>query len=97
MKTYYVYMLTNKYDKVLYIGVTNSLLRRMYEHKNKLNSKSFTCRYNLNKLIYFEDYEDINHAISREKQLKGWLRIKKVQLIKTKNPEFKDLGEEIIG
>jgi putative endonuclease len=97
MKTYYVYIMTNKYDKVLYIGVTNSLVRRVFEHKNKLKPKSFTARYNLTKLIYFEDYEDIEQAIAREKQLKGWLRQKKIDLIKSKNPEFKDLTDAIVG
>jgi putative endonuclease len=97
MKTYYVYIMTNKYDKVLYIGVTNSLVRRASEHKNKRNPKSFTARYNLNKLVYFETYEDINQAIAREKELKGWLRKKKIELINTKYPEFKDLFEEIVG
>jgi putative endonuclease len=89
--------MTNKYDKVLYIGVTNSLIRRVFEHKSKQYPRSFTCRYNLTKLIYFEDYEDINQAITREKQLKGWLRQKKIDLIKSKNPEFKDLFDDIIG
>jgi putative endonuclease len=89
--------MTNKYDKVLYIGVTNSLVRRISEHKNKRNPKSFTARYNLNKLVYFETYEDINKAIVREKELKGWLHKKKIELINTKNPEFKDLFEEIVG
>lgn len=97
MKTYYVYIMTNKYDKVLYVGVTNSLIRRVSEHKSKIFPKSFTFRYNLTKLVYFEDYEDINEAIAREKQLKGWLRIKKIELIKTKNPEFKDLFDDIVG
>ncbi len=97
MKTYYVYIMTNKYDKVLYIGVTNSLFRRIFEHKNKLLPKSFTYKYNLTKLVYFEVYEDINQAIFREKQIKGWLKKKKMELIKNKNPKFRDLFDDIIG
>ena len=73
--------MTNKYDKVLYVGVTNDLARRAYEHKNKL-LKSFTSRYNVTKLIYFEDFCDINQAIAREKQIKGWSRSKKEKLIR---------------
>lgn len=95
MKTYYIYIMTNKYDKVLYVGVTNDLVRRVYEHKNKF-LKGFTSRYNVTKLIYFEDYEDINQAIDREKQIKGWLRRKKIELIEEFNPEYKDLYNEIL-
>jgi putative endonuclease len=87
--------MTNKYDKVLYVGVTNDLVRRVYEHKNKF-LKGFTSRYNVTKLIYFEDYEDINQAIDREKQIKGWLRRKKIELIEEFNPEYKDLYNEIL-
>jgi len=94
-KTYYIYIMTNKYDKVLYVGVTNDLARRVYEHKNKL-LKSFTSRYNVTKLIYFEDFCDIYQAIAREKQIKGWLRRKKIDLIKTMNPNFEDLYEQIL-
>ena len=87
--------MTNKYDKVLYVGVTNNLARRVYEHKNKLLI-SFTSRYNVTKLVYFEVFGDINQAIAREKQIKGWLRKKKIELIKTMNPEFEDLYEQIL-
>jgi putative endonuclease len=87
--------MTNKYDKVLYVGVTNDLVRRVYEHKNKF-LKGFTSRYNVTKLIYFEDYEDINQAIDREKQIKGWLRRTKIELIEEFNPEYKDLYNEIL-
>jgi len=90
MNSYYVYILTNK-SNTLYIGVTNNLQKRLYEHKNKL-VKGFTYKYNLNKLVYFEEYQDINEAIKREKQIKGWIRKRKINLIKTKNLNFKDLS-----
>jgi len=89
---YYVYILTNKNNKVLYIGVTNDLERRIFEHKNKL-VEGFTKKYNLNKLIYYEMTEDISSAIEREKQLKNWHRDWKINLIKSFNPMWKDLGE----
>jgi len=94
-KTYTVYIMTNKYDKVLYTGVTNNLVRRVYEHKNKL-LKGFTSRYNVTKLVYFEDHHDVHEALAREKQIKGWVRIKKIELIKTMNPIFEDLYEQIL-
>ena len=85
-KYYYVYILTNKNDNVLYIGVTNNLKRRVYEHKNKL-VVGFTDKYNLNKLIYYEWTNDVNSATEREKQIKKWRREKKDNLIKTTNPQ----------
>ncbi len=88
---YYVYILTNWNNKVLYIGVTNNLIRRISEHKNKTN-KGFTAKYNMHKLVYYEYTTDINAAISREKHLKGWTRIKKIQLIENKNPDWNDLS-----
>jgi len=91
MNEYYVYILTNK-SNTLYVGVTNNLQKRLYEHKNKLVN-GFTKKYNLNKLIYFEIYQNINDAIKREKQIKGWIRKKKIALIKTKNPNFNDLSK----
>jgi len=90
MKTYYVYIMTNK-SKTLYTGVTNDIERRVYEHKNKL-LPGFTSRYNITKLVCYEEYGDIHLAIAREKQIKGWLRIKKIALIETTNPEWKDLS-----
>ncbi len=93
MKTYYVYILAN-YSKTLYIGITSDLVKRIYEHKNKL-VKGFTGKYNMTKLVYFEDTNDVNAAISREKQLKGWLRKKKVDLIESVNPEWLDLSSDI--
>ena len=90
MKDYFVYIMTNKYDEVLYTGVTNDLARRAYEHRNKL-VKGFSYKYNLTKLVYFEITNDIYCAIKREKQIKGWLRIKKIQLIESMNPKWDDL------
>ncbi|MBI4333457.1 MAG: GIY-YIG nuclease family protein [Chloroflexi bacterium] len=92
MKQYYVYIATN-YSKTLYTGVTNDLHRRMYEHKNKL-VKGFTSKYNITELAFFEECGDINDAIAREKQIKGWLRAKKVALIETQNPTWQDLSRE---
>ncbi len=91
---YYVYILTNKTDSVMYIGVTNDLIRRLYEHKAKLID-GFTKKYNVNKLVYFEEYSDVKDAIVREKQLKGWVREKKNFLVQTKNPNWDDLGETL--
>lgn len=86
-------MLTNWNNKVLYTGVTNNLERRIYEHKNKL-VKGFTEKYNVNKLVYFEYTSDVNSAIAREKEIKGWTRQKKNQLVQGVNPLWKDLSEE---
>ena len=94
---YYVYFLTNKDNKVLYVGVTNNLLRRIYEHKNSLDPKSFTSRYHLNKLVYFESTSDVKMAIEREKQIKGWNRKHKEKLIESMNPQWKDLYDTICG
>ena len=92
---YYVYIMTNKYNTVLYTGVTNDLIRRVYEHKNKL-VEGFTAKYNLTKLVYYEIFKDVKEAINREKQIKGWKREKKEKLIKGFNPDWKDLYEEIV-
>ena len=89
--SYYVYILSSKYKKT-YIGVTNNLERRLYEHKNKL-FKGFATKYNINRLVYFEQFADIGQAIARETQLKDWRREKKVALIEAMNPEWKDLSE----
>ncbi len=89
---YYVYIITNKKDGVIYIGVTNDLERRMFEHKNKL-VKGFTNRYNVDKLVYFEQYSNVNEAIKREKQLKKWNRQWKIDLIKENNPKWNDLAK----
>ncbi|KTD06753.1 GIY-YIG nuclease family protein [Legionella jamestowniensis] len=86
----YVYLLTNKHHNVLYTGVTNNLIRRIYEHKNKL-VRGFTQKYNVDRLIYYEACENIVVAIGREKQIKGWSRKKKDDLISTFNPQWEDL------
>ena len=83
---YYVYILTNAYNKVLYTDVTNDLERRRYEHKQK-NIKGFTQKYNVDKLVYFEQFDFIDLAISREKQIKGYSRQKKIELINKRNKE----------
>ena len=93
MKTYYVYIITNKWNTTLYIGVTNDLGRRMYEHKQGL-VEGFSRKYNLRKLLYFEETDDVQAAIEREKQLKKWRRDKKIVLIKKVNPQFEDLSTE---
>ncbi len=90
-KTYYIYIMTNITNSVLYIGVTNNLRRRVYEHKNKL-VKGFTSEYNLCKLVYYEQTNDVRAAIEREKQLKRWHRDWKMNLIRQNNPEFDDLN-----
>ncbi|HRX63847.1 MAG TPA: GIY-YIG nuclease family protein [Candidatus Absconditabacterales bacterium] len=96
MKNYYTYILSTKYNKMLYIGVTNNLVRRIYEHKNKL-VKGFTAKYNIDKLVYYEETGDINIALNREKELKGWLRSRKDDLINKINPNWDDLYENILG
>jgi len=95
MGQYFVYILTNKYNKVLYVGVTNNLIRRVYEHKNKLII-GFTSKYNINKLVYYESFPSVFDAIKREKEIKGWKREKKFALINSFNPKWKDLYEELI-
>ena len=95
-RTSQVYIATNKNNTVLYTGVTNNLVRRMEEHKNKRNPKSFTARYNVDKLVWYENYTDIVEAIAREKQLKAGSRKKKIQLIEEMNPEWRDLYEELL-
>ena len=90
----FVYILTNASNTVLYIGVTNNLVRRVWEHKNKVVA-GFTSHYQLNKLVYYECYTDIYNAIQREKVLKFWKRAWKERLINQSNPEWKDLYQEI--
>ena len=91
MNNYYVYILTNTYNTVLYIGVTNNLERRVLEHKSGL-IKGFTQKYNLHKLVYYEQTSNVNSAIAREKQLKGLTRAKKNAIIDSFNPEWRDLS-----
>ena len=92
MYSYYVYIMTNVGNDVLYVGVTNDIVRRVYEHKNGV-ADGFTKKYNVNKLVYAEECGDIYAAISREKQIKGWSRKKKFDLINSINPGMKDLYE----
>ena len=91
-KTYYVYLITNWNNKALYIGVTSNLEQRIYQHRNKL-IKGFTEKYNINKLVYFEQTNDINSAIAREKEIKKWRREKKNTLIENMNKTWDDLSE----
>jgi putative endonuclease len=92
---YYIYIMANKHNTVLYTGVTNNLIRRIYEHKEKLAS-GFTKRYNINKLVYYEVFQEVYNAIKREKQIKGGSRQEKIDLINSVNPDWKDLYEDII-
>ena len=93
-KQMFVYIMTNRVNTVLYTGVTSNLKHRVYEHRARIKSK-FTARYNVNKLVYFEVFEDAYNAISREKQIKGGSRQKKIDLINTKNPGWLDLYDEV--
>lgn len=90
-----IYILANSNNTVLYTGVTNDLMRRIYEHRNGIDVKSFSAKYNVSKLVYFESFHSIEEAILREKQIKGGSRKKKENLINSINPEWKDLWEEI--
>lgn len=90
LKQYYVYILTNKNNTVLYTGVTNDLVKRIYQHKNKVVD-GFTKRYNVDKLVYYEIFEDIEFAIMRKKAIKNLLRKKKIALIEKMNPNFEEL------
>ena len=93
---FYVYILTNRINRVLYTGVTNDLVRRVYEHRNHLDKTSFTARYNVEKLVYFEETTSSRAAIEREKQIKSWSRKKKDKLVETKNPNWQDLYDSIL-
>lgn len=95
MNTSYVYILTNKYNTVLYIGVTSNIIQRIIQHKEK-KVPGFTSKYKLDKLVYFEEFNDIRFAIEREKQIKGGSRVNKIALIESINPEWKDLSEGMI-
>jgi len=91
MNSYYVYIITNRKNGVLYIGVTNNIQRRIYEHKNKL-IQGFSSKYNLFMLVYYEETTDIKSAIEKEKRLKSWKRSWKIELIEKDNPKWKDLS-----
>ena len=91
---YYIYILTNKTNSTIYIGITNNLRRRLYEHKNEL-IEGFSQKYHIHKLVYIEQYSEVNRAIAREKQLKRWVRIKKNRLIESQNPNWEDLSIKV--
>jgi len=93
-KQYYVYIMTNKHNTVFYTGVTNNLMRRVYEHKEGRGG-GFTSKYNIKKLVYYEVTGDVNAAIAREKQIKGGSRQKKIDLVDSMNPEWRDLYDEL--
>ncbi|MGC9335917.1 MAG: GIY-YIG nuclease family protein [Anaerolineae bacterium] len=93
-KQYYVYIMTNRYNTVLYTGVTNDLKRRAYQHRTGQGG-AFTSRYHVDELVYYEVTGDVNAAIAREKQIKAGSRKKKIDLVEAMNPEWKDLYEEL--
>ena len=93
---YYVYILTNSHRNVIYTGITNDLVRRVYEHKHHLDKGSFTAKYNVENLVYYETTSDVTSAIEREKQIKSWNRKRKNQLVESKNPNWLDLYESIL-
>ena len=93
---YYVYIMASAKNGTIYIGVTNDIARRVFEHKTNENKKSFTARYKIHKLVYLESYNNIDFAIDREKQLKRWTRNKKKDLIESMNPEWDDLYEQLL-
>ena len=93
MKQYFVYLLTNRWQNVLYTGMTNSLIKRIWQHKNKA-LPGFTAKYNCDRLVYFEAYDHVQQAIAREKQIKNWPRAKKNELVNSTNPEWNDLAAD---
>ena len=93
---YYVYMMSNAHRNLLYTGITNDLARRVYEHKHHLDPDSYTAKYNIHKLVYFESTSDVKAAIEREKQIKGWNRKRKNKLVESKNPSWAELYESIL-
>ncbi|MBX7153242.1 GIY-YIG nuclease family protein [bacterium] len=96
MKSYYVYILASKRNGTLYVGVTENLVRRSYQHKSDVND-GFTKKYGVHKLVYFEEFQNINDAILREKRIKKWNRQWKLELIEKMNPGWKDLYWDIVG
>ena len=94
---YYVYILASATNVTLYVGVTNDLVRRVYEHRNHLEPGSFTSKYSVHKLVYFEETSDVKAALEREKQLKGWRRSKKNALVETVNPQWRDIYPDLLG
>ena len=95
--SFYVYILTNKTNNVFYVGMTNNLVSRVYQHKQHMDPKSFTARYNVTKLVYFEETTDVRAALEREKQLKSWKRASKIALVMASNPRMIDLYSHILG
>ena len=93
---YYVYILANVTGTVIYTGVTNDLIRRVYEHKHNSDPNSFTARYSVQKLVYYESTSNRYEAISREKQIKSWNRKRKNELVESKNPKWEDLYDSIL-
>ena len=93
---YYVYILSDNLNRVIYTGITRDLIRRVYEHKNNLDPDSFTAKYNIHKLVYFENTSDVKAAIEREKQIKGWNRKRKNKLVESKNPSWAELYDSIL-
>lgn len=91
MKQYHVYLMAS-FKQTLYVGVTNDLARRVYQHKTKVHPNGFTARYNIDRLVHIETFDNIHDAIAREKQIKSWRRSKKVTLIESQNPTWKDLS-----
>ena len=94
--TYYVYILASSTNVTLYTGVKNDLVRRVYEHKHEVNPKSFTAKYKVHKLVYYECTNDVRAALEREKQIKSWKRARKNELVNSENPEWEDLYPTII-
>ena len=94
--TYYVYILANVTNVAIYTGITNDLVRRVYEHKTHADPESFTSKYLIHKLVYFEQTGDVRSAIEREKQIKSWKRARKNQLVNSINPQWEDLYPKII-
>lgn len=95
MRNWFVYMMTNRKEGVLYTGVTSNLPKRVWEHKNKVSPESFTSKYNLTQLVYYESHDTHEYAIPREKQLKKWQRQWKIELIEKTNPTWRDLYQDI--
>ena len=93
---YYVYILSNHLNTVVYTGITRDLIRRVYEHKNKLDPNSFTAKCDVHKLVYYESTSDVEVAIQREKQIKSWNRKRKNKLVESKNPSWEDLYNTIL-
>ena len=95
--SYYVYILANATNVAIYTGVTNNLIRRVWEHKENVDPKSYTAKYHIHKLVYYEETTDVRIALEREKQIKDWNRKRKNQLVESMNPSWRDLYPEIIS